>query len=70
MNKPDILITITKDQALKEYCNGKQIYITTNCRYLWSVPPSYFYGSHDSIEALFYRSIPKYEGTVYFYKEI
>lgn len=63
------MIEISKEQTLQEYCKGQSVYISTNSRSEWRLPPSYFFGSHAPVEDLFYRSVPKTEGTVHFYKE-
>ena len=51
------MIEITKEQALEEYCKGQSVYVSTNIRSEWRLPPSYFFGSHAPVEDLFYRSV-------------
>ena len=53
---------ITEAEAKEIYCKGEQIYITNDKREFWRVPCSVEYGSHESTEQLYYRSIPKREG--------
>lgn len=66
---------ITREEAKKLYCNGKNVYITTSGtkvwqgRTHWKIPSSSEYGSHAPVEELFNRGIPIYEGEVKFYKE-
>lgn len=61
---------ITQEEAKILYCNSLSIYVTTEQRDLWKLPPSYEYGSHAPIEDLFYRSVPQNEGQIRFYKQI
>lgn len=65
----EIRIEITKEEAKELYCKGKSIFVNTNLRNQWKLPPSYAYSSHAPAEDLFYRSIPTGEGEVAFYKE-
>ena len=63
-------VRITEEEAKNLYCNTENVYVSTNERKLWRLPPSYYYASHSSSENLFYRSIPEYEGTVEFFKAV
>lgn len=53
---------VTEAEAKESYCNGLQIYVSTDKREFVKVPCSGDYGSHAPAEQLFYRSIPKGEG--------
>lgn len=66
MNK---YIEISKEKAKENYCDGKKIFISNNERNYWKMPSSSEYGSHASIEDLFYRGIPMYEGDNKFFIE-
>lgn len=62
---------ITEAEAKEIYCKGGQIYITNDKREFWRVPCSGEYGSHETTEQLYYRSIPKGEGqNRYFIKSL
>lgn len=63
-------VKITEDEAKNLYCHTENVYVSTNKREYWQLPPSYYYASHASNESLFYRSIPEYEGTVEFFKAV
>lgn len=63
-------VKITEEEAKKLYCHTENVYVSTNKREHWRLPPSYHYASHASDESLFYRSIPEYEGTVEFFKAV
>ena len=61
-------IEITEDEAKERYCKYLNVYVSTNERTHWKLPASYEYSSHAPVEDLFYRSIPRNEGEVKFYK--
>lgn len=63
----DTVEEITKEQAKEEYIKGTNVYVTTDKRTMWKMPASYQYASHAPASELFYRSLPKYEGTVRFF---
>ena len=67
-NRTKNFMEISKDEAKELYCKYKDVYVDTDERTKWKLPPSREYASHAPIEELFYRGIPTYEGNVIFYK--
>lgn len=62
-------IEITESEAKALYCKGEKVYICNDKRNFWKLPASYEYSSNASAEGLFYRSVPRCEGNVRFYKK-
>lgn len=64
-------VKITEEEAKELYCHGaNDVYLSTDKRQHWKMPPSYYYASHAPEEDLFYRTIPEWEGNVEFFKAI
>ena len=62
-------VKITEAEAKELYCHGaNDVYLSTDKRKHWKIPPRYYYASHAPEEDLFYRTIPEYEGDVDFFK--
>lgn len=59
---------ISREEAKELYCKGDNVYICNDTRKYWKLPSSYEYGSNESAEELFNRSIPTNEGETKFYK--
>lgn len=64
-------VKITEAEAKELYCHGgNYVYVSTDKRKHWQMPPSYHFASHAPAEDLFYRAFPDYEGNVEFFKAV
>jgi len=63
-------IKITEEEAKELYCHTEYVYLSTDKREHWQMPPSYHFASHAPAEDLFYRCVPEYEGDVEFFKAV
>lgn len=64
-------IKITEEEAKELYCHGgNYVYVSTDKREHWQMPPSYHFASHAPAEDLFYRAFPEWEGEVEFFKAV
>lgn len=64
-------VKITEAEAKELYCHGaNDVYLSTDKREHWRMPPSYHFASHAPDEDLFYRAIPEFEGNVDFFKAV
>ena len=59
---------ISQDEAKQLYIKCKKVYVSTNSRKYWQLPPASAYSSHAPASSLFYRSLPEYEGEITYYK--
>lgn len=62
-----VFMSILESVALDNYIHGKPVYVSTGMRTYWKLPAAHEYSSHAPATDLFYRSLPKWEGTIYYY---
>ena len=60
-------LPIFEDHAMSRYIHGMDVYVSTDIRHFWKLPAPHEYGSHAPASELFYRSLPKCEGKIYYY---